>query len=617
AIAWHLQQVLKLDNAKRIQFNEITKSAVNNALENAHEINIDLVNAQQARRILDRLVGYKLSPLLWRKIKKNLSAGRVQSVAVRLICEREREIEAFVPVEYWSITAKLSPAEKEHIFQAKLIQKDGEKIEIHNQQESDELLKMLEGAEYKVSKIKKSQKKRNPPVPFITSTMQQEASRKLNFTAKRTMMVAQQLYEGVEIGSEGAVGLITYMRTDSTRVASEAQEEARQYISEKYGTEYMPEKPRQVARKGAQDAHEAIRPTSVMRHPDQIKEFLSSEQYKLYKLIWQRFLASQMSSAVFDVVSVDIDANNLLFRATGSTMQFEGFMKVYVEGRDEQKTVEDEDLPPLPELSENQILDLKELLPEQHFTEPPPRYTEPTLVRALEEKGIGRPSTYATIISTIQERKYVELEQKKFKPTELGFIVNDMLVKNFANIMDVAFTAEIERELDEIEEGKQEWVSLLDKFYQPFSKDLESAKENVEKVKIEPEKTDIPCPTCGKMMVVRESRFGKFLGCEAYPECKTTMPLLKKLDIDCPLCEDGKIIERVSKNKKVFFGCDKYPECQFVSWDKPTDRICPVCGKGLMAEKKFRGKLTGYKCTNQDCGHQEKLDTKAEEETAE
>ncbi len=602
AIAWHLQQSLKLKDAKRIQFNEITKSAVTEALENAHEINGDLVNAQQARRVLDRLVGYKLSPLLWRKIKRNLSAGRVQSVAVRLICDREREILAFVPVEYWSITAALTPKDKEHIFNAKLALKDGEKLEIHNKEEADKLLKALEGADYVVKSIKKSERKRNPAPPFITSTLQQEASRKLNYGARRTMMIAQQLYEGVDLGEQGSVGLITYMRTDSTRVAKEAQEEARDYIKKIYGASYMPEKPRQVSRKGAQDAHEAIRPTSAFRNPDEIKKFLNNDQYKLYKLIWQRFMASQMSSAVFDVVSVDITAAGMTFRATGSTVKFQGFMKVYTEGKDDDKIVADEEQPPLPPMTEGQILDLRELLPEQHFTEPPPRYTEATLVRTLEEKGIGRPSTYATIISTIQDRKYVELKEKKFFPTELGFIVTDQLVKHFPAIMDVEFTAGVETKLDNVEEGQLDWVQLLSEFYGPFEKDLEEAQEKMERVKIQPKESDQVCPNCGKKMLIREGRFGEFLGCAGYPECKTTMPLTKPIDIKCPACGEGDIVEKKSKKGKTFYGCNRYPECSWVSWDKPTKKTCPKCGS-LLGERRFRGRLTGYRCTNQECDY--------------
>ncbi|MHB9038637.1 MAG: type I DNA topoisomerase [Armatimonadota bacterium] len=603
AIAWHLQESLKLKDAKRIQFNEITKTAVIEALGNAHEINVDLVNAQQARRVLDRLVGYKLSPLLWRKVKRNLSAGRVQSVAVRLICDREREILAFVPVEYWSITASLTPKDKEHLFNAKLTTKDGEKLEIHNQQEADALLKALEGAGYIVEKIKKSERKRNPSPPFITSTLQQEASRKLNYAARRTMMIAQQLYEGVELGQQGAVGLITYMRTDSTRVAKEAQEEARAYITKTYGPTYIPEKPRQVSRKGAQDAHEAIRPTSVLRHPDEIKQFMNNDQYRLYRLIWQRFMASQMSSAVFDVVSMDIGAAGMMFRATGSTVKFQGFMKVYTEGKDDDKVVADEEQPPLPSLVEGQILDLRELLPDQHFTEPLPRFTEATLVRTLEEKGIGRPSTYASIISTIQDRKYVELREKKFFPTELGFIVTDQLVKHFPAIMDVEFTAGVETKLDNVEEGQLDWVQLLNEFYGPFEKDLEDAQEKMERVKIEPKESDQVCPNCGKKMLIREGRFGEFLGCAGYPECKTTAPITKPVDVKCPTCGEGDVLEKKSRKGKIFYGCSRYPDCAFVSWDKPTNKVCPQCG-GLLGERRFKGRLTGYRCTNQECDYQ-------------
>lgn len=603
AIAWHLKETLGLDNAKRIRFNEITASAVKEALEDANEINNGLVNAQQARRVLDRLVGYKLSPLLWRKIKRNLSAGRVQSVAVRLICDRERDILAFVPVEYWSITALLTPTDKEHLFSAKLVSRDGEKLEIHNQQEADDLLKALEGARYVVKNVKKSQKRRNPAAPFITSTLQQEASRKLGFSARRTMTIAQQLYEGIELAAEGHVGLITYMRTDSTRVSKEAQDEARSYIQEQYGAEYMPDKPRQIKRKGSQDAHEAVRPTSVYRHPDKVKASLSSDQFRLYRLIWQRFLASQMSTAIFDVVSVDIAAKDMIFRATGSTVKFQGFMKVYTEGKDDSAVVADEEQPPLPELSVDQVLDLREITPDQHFTEPPPRFTEATLVRALEEKGIGRPSTYAAIISTIQDRKYVELLEKKFRPTELGFIVTDQLVKHFPDILSVEFTAGVEDKLDTVEEGKLDWVELLSDFYGPFEKDLEAAQENMERVKIEPKESDVVCPNCGKKMLVREGRFGEFLGCAGYPECKTAMPLTKPLDVKCPTCGEGDLVEKKSRKGKVFYGCNRYPDCGFVSWDKPTSKRCPQCN-GLLGERRFRGKLTGYRCTNSECDYQ-------------
>jgi len=603
AIAWHLCETLNLKDPRRIQFNEITMSAVTEALRNPHQINRDLVNAQQARRVLDRLVGYMLSPLLWKKVKKNLSAGRVQSVAVRLICDREREIEAFVPVEYWCITATLTPRDKEHLFDAKLFSRAGEKLEIRTKAEADALLAALDGADYIVKTVKRSEKRRNPAPPFITSTLQQEASRKLGFSTRRTMQIAQQLYEGVEIGDEGHVGLITYMRTDSTRVAAEAQEEARRYIIERFGEAFAPAKPRQVVRKGAQDAHEAIRPTSVRRHPDDVKDFLSNDQYRLYRLIWQRFVASQMSAAVFDVVTADIAARDMIFRATGSTVKFQGFTKVYTEGKDDTTVTADEDMPPLPELVEGQQLDLRKLTSEQRFTEPPPRYNEATLVRALEEKGIGRPSTYATIISTIQDRKYVELVDKKFRPTELGFVVTDLLVRHFPDIMDVAFTAGVETKLDNVEQGKLDWVKLLADFYGPFSKDLEAAQQNMERVKFEPKPVDQVCPNCGRPMVIREGRFGEFLGCSGYPECKTALPMSKPLDVKCPICGEGDVVEKKSRKGKVFYGCNRYPDCNFVTWDKPTNKHCPKCN-GLLGERRFRGRLTGYRCTNPDCDYE-------------
>ncbi|MDH7601526.1 MAG: type I DNA topoisomerase [Armatimonadota bacterium] len=605
AIAWHLCELLKLRNPRRLRFNEITKTAVLEGLKNSDDIDFNLVNAQQARRVLDRLVGYMLSPLLWRKVKRNLSAGRVQSVAVRLICDREREIEAFVPEEYWTITATLTPRPRRQPFDAKLVQRDDEKVKISNEEEAHSILKELEGAQYVVKSVKKTQKRRNPAPPFITSTLQQEASRKLGFAAKRTMLVAQQLYEGIELGPEGAVGLITYMRTDSTRVAAEAQAEARQYIEETFGKDYLPASARQVTRKGAQDAHEAIRPTSVYRHPDQIKQYLTADQYKLYRLVWQRFVASQMAAAVFDVVTVDISANNFVFRATGSTVRFPGFMRVYIEGKDDTAAVADEEQPPLPEMHEGEVLDLIKLLPEQHFTEPPPRYTEATLVKALEEKGIGRPSTYAQIISTIQERKYVELVDKKFRPTELGFIVTDQLVKYFPDIMDVEFTAGVESKLDKVEEGTLDWVELLREFYGPFERDVHAALENMEKVKIAPKESDEICPNCGRKMVIRESRYGEFLGCSGYPECKTTKPLNNSINVKCPVCGEGDIIERRSRKGRVFYGCSRYPECSFVSWNKPTDKHCPKCG-GLLGERRFRNRLIGYRCTTQGCDYETK-----------
>lgn len=608
AIAWHLCETLGLRDARRVRFNEITKSAVIEGLKNSDTINLNLVNAQQARRVLDRLVGYRLSPLLWRKVKSNLSAGRVQSVAVRLICDREREIQAFVPEEYWTITATLTSSAKNQPFEAKLIQRDGEKIKIPNADEAQSILKALEGAEYVVKSVKKTKKRRNPAPPFITSTMQQEASRKLGFSAKRTMTVAQQLYEGVELGPEGAVGLITYMRTDSTRVSAEALAEVRQYIEQEFGSDYLPPTPRQVSRKGAQDAHEAIRPTSVWRHPDQVKQYLTNDQYRLYRLIWQRFVASQMSPAVFDVSSVDISAREFVFRATGSIVRFQGFMKLYTEGKDDTSAVADEEMPPLPELQEGEVLELIKLLPEQHFTEPPPRYTEATLVKALEEKGIGRPSTYAQIISTIQERKYVELVDKRFRPTQLGFIVTDQLVQYFPDIMDVEFTADVESKLDKVEEGSLDWVALLREFYEPFERDVRAALENMEKITIAPEETDQLCPNCGRKMVVREGRFGEFLGCSGYPECKTTMPLNKTLGVKCPVCGEGDIVEKRSRAGKIFYGCSRFPDCNFATRFKPVaEQRCPKCGWLLGELRSKRNRLVGYRCINPDCDYQARV----------
>ncbi|MBV9850134.1 MAG: type I DNA topoisomerase [Armatimonadetes bacterium] len=607
AISWHLKEALGLKNPRRIQFNEITKSAVLAALQHSRSIDMDRVNAQQARRELDRIVGYKISPLLWRKVKKGLSAGRVQSVAVRLVTEREREIEAFKPVEYWSITATLTPDTQRHKFDAALALRDGKKVEIPDQQTADGILRDLDGAGYAVKTIKRGEKRRNAAPPFITSTLQQEASRKLGFGARKTMMVAQQLYEGVDVQGEGHVGLITYMRTDSTRIADEAQQAARQFIARTYGASYVPVQPKQYKKGGAaQDAHEAIRPTGVERLPETVAHHLTHDQARLYKLIWQRFVASQMAPAVFDVVTVDIAAKNYIFRATGSTVKFDGFLRVYREGKDDPNQIEDEDRQPLPPLTEGQILKLLALTPKQHFTEPPPRYTEATLVKALEEKGIGRPSTYAAILSTIIDRKYVELVEKKFRPTDLGATVNDLLVKHFPNVLDVTFTAGMETKLDDVAEGKQDWVAMMRAFYGPFSESLEKAGEQMERVKIEPKLAGRDCPNCGKPMVIRSSRFGEFIGCSDYPECKTILrPEPAKVDVPCPKC-GGEIQQKRSKKGATFYGCANYPRCDFVSWGKPVGRPCPECGSPLV-ENTFRGRTVGIKCLNADCGHKEPL----------
>ncbi|MBW3625155.1 MAG: type I DNA topoisomerase [Armatimonadetes bacterium] len=606
AIAWHLAEELQLKDPKRIEFNEITQQAVQNALQHPRSIDYNRVNAQQARRILDRLVGYKLSPLLWKKVKGRLSAGRVQSVAVRLICDREREIQAFVPVEYWTITARLNPHDVERPFEARLIERRGEKVELPNEESVNDVLKALEGAEYRVLSVKKRQRQKNPAPPFITSTLQQEAARKLGFSAKRTMTVAQQLYEGIDLGKEGSVGLITYMRTDSTRIANEAQEAAVAFIEKQYGKEYLPEKPRTYkSGKAAQEAHEAIRPTSVFRTPDEMKPVLSNDQPRHYTLIWQRFVASQMAPARFDVTTVDIQAGECLFRASGSVMRFAGYTAVYTEGKDDPTaTPEEEELRnQLPDLSEGELLRLIELLSRQHFTEPPPRFSEATLVKTLEELGIGRPSTYASIMGTIQERGYANLEEKRFHPTELGFVVTDQLVKFFPQIMNVEFTADVEHKLDDVEEGEENWVQLLEAFYGPFEDQLEEASEKMERVKIEPVMTDIPCPDCGRMMVERSGRFGPFLGCSGFPECRHIMPTpSQKLDVFCPKPDcPGEILEKRSKKGRVFYGCNQYPNCDFVSWNRPSQiEKCETCGYP-MGEKVWRGRVTGKECTNREC----------------
>jgi DNA topoisomerase-1 len=602
AIAWHLSEELKLSHPLRIEFNEITKQAVENALRSPRELDSRRIEAQQARRVLDRLVGYKLSPLLWRKVKSRLSAGRVQSVAVRLVCDREREIQAFQPVEYWTVTATLTPLDEEKSFDARLVERDGKKLEIPNEETAKQILADLEGAQYAVSEVKQRQQRRNPAPPFITSTLQQEAARKLGFSAKRTMMVAQQLYEGLDVGGEGTVGLITYMRTDSTRTAQEAIVEVRGYIGNAYGSEYVPEQPRQFrSGRGAQEAHEAIRPTSVARTPDSVRKHLTADQARLYTLIWQRFVASQMAQAVLDVTTVDIAAGRYTFRASGSVIRFPGFMKVYQEGRDDQAE-EDESKQVLPELTVGELLRLIALTPKQRFTEPPPRYSEATLVKALEERGIGRPSTYASIISTIQERGYVVLEEKRFKPTELGFAVTDLLVKHFPDVMDVEFTAAIESKLDDIEEGEQDWVQILSDFYQPFSQKLDEAAAQAEKVKIEPIVTDEVCPNCGKPMLLRRGRFGPFLGCSGFPECRTVMPAPEqRLDVPCPRPNcTGEIVQKRSRKGRIFYGCSRYPECDFVTWHKPTQARCETCGYPI-GERTWRGRTVGTECTNKDC----------------
>ncbi len=588
AISWHLLEVMKTDNIpySRVVFHEITEEAITNAFKHPRTIDMQLVNAQQARRVLDRLVGYKLSPLLWKKIRRGLSAGRVQSVAVKIIVDREREIENFVPVEYWTIEADLTKeekAKKKNAFRASLVGLAGEKkLEITNQEQADIINTELEKAAYSVDKLKTRQVNRQPAPPFITSTLQQEASRRLKFSAAQTMALAQQLYEGLPLGDEGSTGLITYMRTDSTKIARSAVVEARDYIESKYGKDYVPAHARTFSRtvKGAQEAHEAIRPTKIMREPAEVKKFLNNNQYRLYELIWKRTVASQMAAAVFDNTTVDINALNktvkkhYLFRVSDSVNRFPGFTVLYTEQKDEEEEEKTSSLPPM---EAGDALNLLGLFPEQHFTQAPPRFTEATLIKILEQNGIGRPSTYAPTLSTIQEREYVAKTGNYFKPTELGIIVNDMVAEHFPAIVDVQFTAKMEDELDDIADDKRDWVSVINDFYGPFSTDLEKASETMERVKLPEEETDEVCPKCGKPMVVKTGRFGKFLACSGYPECKTTKSYQVKTGVACPEC--GKeIIEKVNKKKRKFYGCSNYPECTFATNYKPLPQKCSKCG---------------------------------------
>lgn len=603
AIAWHLAHALELDGTEecRVVFNEITKQAVKDAFKTPRKINMDLVNAQQARRILDRLVGYKISPLLWKKVKKGLSAGRVQSVAVKIILDRENEISDFVPEEYWTITAKL--AIKGSTFEAKFHKLNGEKTELGSEADVQKVLAAIGNDEFTVASVKEKERLRNPSPPFTTSSLQQEAARKLNFRASKTMSVAQQLYEGVDLGKEGTVGLITYMRTDSTRVAASAQEEAKEYIIGQYGDAFVPETPRQYAKKSAnaQDAHEAIRPTSMLRDPDTMKPFLSRDQLRLYKLIWERFMASQMSSAIMDTLSVDITAGDTVFRANGSKVRFPGFMKVYVEGNDDGKTEEDKLLPPL---QTGDALKREGIEPKQHFTQPPPRYTEARLVKTLEELGIGRPSTYAPTLETIQKRGYVAIEEKKFVPTELGELVIEQMEQFFPEILNVEFTANMEGDLDHVEEGAEDWVKVLNDFYKSFEKRLEVAEEEMAEIEIEDEVSDEVCDKCGKPMVYKLGRFGKFLACSGFPDCRNTKPIVKDIGVTCPSCKTGHVVERRSKKGRIFYGCDRYPECDFVSWDRPSTKPCPVCSSMMVEKRSKQG--TKLQCTS--CDHVEMVE---------
>lgn len=586
AIAWHLAHTLNVDTSSecRVVFNEITKDAVKESFKKPRAINMNLVDAQQARRILDRLVGYNISPLLWKKVKKGLSAGRVQSVAVRLISEREKEIKSFIPEEFWTIKGEF--VKGKDVFEASFYGVDGEKKEPKQEQEVKDILAKLDANAFTVESVTKRERKRNPAVPFTTSSLQQEAARKLNMRAKKTMMLAQQLYEGIDIGKEGTVGLITYMRTDSTRISETAQAEARAYIEEVFGSGYVStEKRKEGKNTNAQDAHEAIRPTSTLRKPEELKAVLSKDQYRLYKLIWERFVASLMAPAVMDTVTVALVNNGVQFRAHGSVVKFPGFMKVYIESNDDGVEEKDRLLPPF-EIGETVFS--KDIEPKQHFTQPPPRYTEARLVKTLEELGIGRPSTYVPTLETIQKRGYVALENKRFVPTELGEIVIELILEFFPDIINIEFTANMEGSLDKIEDGDANWVKVIDEFYQGFEQHLEKAEKEMREVEIKDEPAGEDCEQCGSAMVFKMGRYGKFMACSNFPDCRNTKAIMKGIGIDCPKCGEGEIIERRSnKKKRIFYGCSTYPDCDFLSWDKPVGRKCPKC-EGMLVEKKLK-----------------------------
>ena len=619
AISWHLSDALRAVNPaiKRIEFHEITKDAVQHALARPREIDLNLVNAQQARRILDRLVGYKLSPLLWRKVRGGLSAGRVQSVAVRLVVDREKEIEAFVPQEYWSIPAQLRKARQPFI--ARLVGRDGVRYGaptdegatvIRTRDQADAIVASLRGVPFSVGEVRRKDQFRHPSPPFTTSTLQQEANHRLGYSAARTMNVAQQLYEGVDLGAEGTVGLITYMRTDSVRVAESAQREAQEYVKKAFGASYLPDAPRVYrSRRSAQDAHEAIRPTSVQRTPDRVKPYLRSDQFKVYKLIWERFLSSQMASAVMDTLSVDIAAGAYQFRATGSRVKFPGFLAVY---RDLPENGEGQE-GWLPDLTAGETLEVVALDPQQHFTQPPPRYTEASLVRALEERGIGRPSTYAPTIETIKRRGYVKPINRRLHPTDLGKLVNDLLVEHFGDVMDYDFTAAMEEELDNVEEGRLEWQKVVGDFWKPFEHDLVAAEQKIVQVETPVVEIGEACPQCGRPLVLKFGRFGEFIACSGYPECKYTRPL--GIGVPCPRCKVGEVVERRSRRGRGFFGCSTYPACTFTSWDRPTDRLCPRCQTSVLGTHQTTRRTT-LRCLDKACGYTEVVPAAADEPRA-
>ena len=597
AISWHLSYILNIDEEEkcRIEFNEITKDAIKKAIKSPRNINLNLVDAQQARRVLDRLLGYQISPILWQKVRKGLSAGRVQSVTTKLICEREEEIKAFEPKEYWSIELIASNKEENNLT-LKFYGKDNEKIELENEEQVKEILKTIENGSLVVTKIESRSRRKSAPKPYTTSVLQQDAANKLNFTTKKTMMVAQELYEGIDVKGEGTVGLISYIRTDSKRISEEAREKAKGYIIESIGENYYKDHAKDSKgkkEKKVQDAHEAIRPTSVDRTPDSIKDSLSKEQYKLYNLIWRRFVASQMEDSVFDVLNVECKIEDLIFKATGSKLKFDGYTKIYNFAEREDKI--------LPSLDEGEILKIQEYNPQQHFTSPPPRYTEASLVKTLEELGIGRPSTYAPTITTILNREYVEKDGASLVPTELGIIVTKILDENFQKFMEVDFTADMESQLDQIEEGNAEWKKVVEEFYSPLAEAIRVAIEKIEKVNMD-EETDEICELCGSNMVIKYGRFGKFMACKNYPECKNTKPIVSKIGVKCPKCKEGDIIMRKSKKKKVFYGCSNYPDCDFVAWNKPVEEPCEVCGSYMY--EKYSKSGTKIVCSNKECKHE-------------
>ncbi|MGD3154509.1 type I DNA topoisomerase [Staphylococcus warneri] len=599
AIAWHLSKILELEDSKenRVVFNEITKDAVKDSFKHPRGIEMDLVDAQQARRILDRLVGYNISPVLWKKVKKGLSAGRVQSVALKLVIDRENEIRNFKPEEYWTIEGEFRY--KKSKFTAKFLHYKNKPYKLNKKEDVEKITAALDGDEFEITNVNKKEKTRNPANPFTTSTLQQEAARKLNFKARKTMMIAQQLYEGIDLKRQGTVGLITYMRTDSTRISDQAKSEAKNYIIDKYGNEYVSNR-KASGKQGDQDAHEAIRPTSTLRTPEEMKPFLTRDQHRLYKLIWERFVASQMAPAILDTIALDVTQNDIKFRANGQTIKFKGFMTLYVETKDDKDSDKENKLP---KLEQGDKVIASQIEPAQHFTQPPPRYTEARLVKTLEELKIGRPSTYAPTIDTIQKRNYVKLESKRFMPTELGEIVYEQVKEYFPEIIDVEFTVNMETLLDKIAEGDMNWRKVVGDFYNSFKQDVERAEEEMEKIEIKDEPAGEDCEVCGSPMVIKMGRYGKFMACSNFPDCRNTKAIVKTIGVKCPTCKDGEVVERKSKKNRIFYGCSNYPECDFISWDKPIGRDCPKCNHYLVDKKK--GRSSQVTCSN--CDYKEEV----------